>query len=255
MIAYKLKEIRERTGMNKKEFSKYLDIKYTTYNGYETGAREPASDFLILVSKKFDVSIDYLMGLKDDADILHSYPLSSLEFSHIENYRCLDDYGKKTVDLLLKRELERYQQFQQPPITISETPGQYGDNIIPMFTTHKKILHRTGAAGAGIGEITNNIETVKIDYPADKVPEGTDYTIDVTGDSMEPTYSDGDVLFCERGDNNLHFGDIGIFIIDGDTLVKEYGEDGLLSHNKKYDIIKINDGQSFKVEGKVLGKL
>ena len=47
MIGDKLKEIRERTGMNKKEFAEYIGVKYTTYNGYETGAREPASDFLI----------------------------------------------------------------------------------------------------------------------------------------------------------------------------------------------------------------
>ena len=34
MIGDKLKEIRERTGMNKKEFAEYIGVKYTTYNGY-----------------------------------------------------------------------------------------------------------------------------------------------------------------------------------------------------------------------------
>ena len=55
MIKDKLKEIRENIGMNKKEFANCIGIKYTTYNGYETGAREPDSDFLILIAQKFDV--------------------------------------------------------------------------------------------------------------------------------------------------------------------------------------------------------
>ena len=58
MIGEKLKELREKTGLNKKEFAQYLGLKYTTYNNYETESREPSSDFLILISEKFDVSID-----------------------------------------------------------------------------------------------------------------------------------------------------------------------------------------------------
>ncbi len=85
LIGVKLKEIREKTGMNKKEFADYIGIKYTTYNNYETEAREPASDFLILISTKFDVSIDYLLGMQDTKDITHAYQLKSSEFEHIKN--------------------------------------------------------------------------------------------------------------------------------------------------------------------------
>ena len=84
MISERLKEIREKTGMNKKEFADYIGLKYTTYNNYETGAREPASDFLILISTKFDVSIDYILGLQTEKEILHSYKLKSTEYTHIE---------------------------------------------------------------------------------------------------------------------------------------------------------------------------
>lgn len=92
MIGDKLKEIRERTGMNKKEFAEYIGVKYTTYNGYETGAREPASDFLILIATKFDVSIDYLLGVQCEKEVLHSYKLKATEYEHIQKYRALDPY-------------------------------------------------------------------------------------------------------------------------------------------------------------------
>lgn len=107
MIGEKLKEVRESVGMNKKEFATYLGLKYTTYNNYETEAREPASDFLILVSEKFDVSIDYLLGLKNESEILHSYHLKSSEYEHIKKYRVLDTHGQDMVDTVLDKEYTR----------------------------------------------------------------------------------------------------------------------------------------------------
>lgn len=107
MIGEKLKEIRENLGLNKKEFAQYIGIKYTTYNGYETEAREPSSDFLILISEKFDVSIDYLLGLKDEREILHAYKLRSGEYEHIKKYRELDTHGKDMVDTVLQKEYDR----------------------------------------------------------------------------------------------------------------------------------------------------
>ena len=120
MISDKLKEIRENTGMNKKEFANYIGVKYTTYNGYETGAREPDSDFIILISTKFDVSTDYILGLQTESNVLHSYSLKASEYSHIEKYRSLDNYGRETVDLILEREAKRTSTIAQKDSRIAE---------------------------------------------------------------------------------------------------------------------------------------
>lgn len=250
MIPEKLKELRESLSMNKKEFANYLNVKYTTYNGYETGSREPASDFLIMISQKMDVSIDYILGLTDEKEILHAYNLKSSEYEHIQKYRATDQRGQAAVDYILNLEYDRTQE------AIKEASKSYNDTIIPIFNA-VTLSHRSGAAGAGIGESADNIDVVQLDYPADKVPAGTDYTINVTGDSMLPTFADGDVLFCQHT-QELNYGDIGIFILNGETYVKEYGKEGLISHNpdkERYGIITISDGDSLVVEGKVLGKL
>lgn len=107
MLNDKLKELREQQGLNKKDFASFLGLKYTTYNNYETGLREPSSDFLILVSEKLNVSIDYLLGLKDEKEIRHSYKLLSEEYEHIKKYRQLDAHGKEMVDIVLDKEHER----------------------------------------------------------------------------------------------------------------------------------------------------
>ncbi len=64
-----LKKLRERLGLNQKEFAASMGIGHTTYNGYETGARDPKSDFWIAVSEKYNVSIDYLLCCTDNPEI------------------------------------------------------------------------------------------------------------------------------------------------------------------------------------------
>lgn len=67
-----------------------------------------------------------------------------------------------------------------------------------------------------------------------------DFAIGVNGNSMEPTYSDGDTLLVNKQDS-INVSEIGIFIIDGDTFVKELGNGVLFAHNKNYEDKKINE--------------
>lgn len=134
MIGEKLKEIRENLGLNKKEFAQYIGIKYTTYNGYETEAREPSSDFFILISEKFDVSIDYLLGLKDEREILHAYKLRSGEYEHIKKYRELDTHGKDMVDTVLQKEYDHIIELRDFAPQ-SKYIGKDPDNIVTVDLT------------------------------------------------------------------------------------------------------------------------
>lgn len=61
-----LKELRESLGMTQEEFGKSIGIAKSTYNNYETGVRDPKSDFWVAVATKYRVTIDYLMGYSDD---------------------------------------------------------------------------------------------------------------------------------------------------------------------------------------------
>ena len=72
MISDKIKEIREKNKLNKREIAKKLCVPYTTYNNYETGTREPGSNFLINFSRVFGVTVDYLVGASE-------YPLRGIE--------------------------------------------------------------------------------------------------------------------------------------------------------------------------------
>ena len=78
----------------------------------------------------------------------------------------------------------------------------------------------------------------------------------VSGDSMEPLYLNGQIIWVHQQET-LEDGEIGIFFLDGEAYVKKYHQtpDGisLISMNKKYAPIKVSSGSVFRTFGKVVG--
>ena len=81
-----------------------------------------------------------------------------------------------------------------------------------------------------------------------------DEIITVTGDSMEPTFHDGDALLVEYT-HDLKQGEIGIFIANGEGLVKEYRKNGLYSHNPAYPLLRFSKEDDVRCVGRVLRAL
>ena len=119
------------------------------------------------------------------------------------------------------------------------------------FGSYKEIPCYPRLASAGTGEyLFDDIPTSTIKIDAREYPKA-DYAIQVNGDSMEPTYYDGDTLIVER--NAIpEIGKTGIFIVDGISYVKRLGNGELISDNKAYNNIV---GQYGECLGKVLGKI
>lgn len=93
----RLKQFRLGMKMNQKDFANSIGLNLSTYSNYETGAREPDSDFWIAISKKYGVSIDFLLGLNERSPASERPEAEGLtkgEHILINNYRCLNDDGK-----------------------------------------------------------------------------------------------------------------------------------------------------------------
>lgn len=61
----RLKDLREDSDIRQKEIAKYLNVGQNTYSQYETGQRQLPIDILIKLSRFYDVSTDYILGLTD----------------------------------------------------------------------------------------------------------------------------------------------------------------------------------------------
>ena len=119
------------------------------------------------------------------------------------------------------------------------------DNLV--FMTYYNKL-----AAAGNGEyLFDDIPTSTIEVDKE-LAKGADFVIGVNGDSMQPTFSDGDKVLVKKQDT-IKIGEIGIFIDGNDCYIKEKGKNCLVSHNKEYGIIPGTD--TMRCVGKVIGKV
>ena len=64
----RIRDLREDTDLTQKEVSKVLNCSQQVYSNYELGQRDIPTDILIKLSKFYKVSVDYILGLKDDRD-------------------------------------------------------------------------------------------------------------------------------------------------------------------------------------------
>lgn len=273
-----LEDIMSEKNMSIPDVSRATGISDSTLRSIINRKTKSASlEVAFKISKGLNVSLERLNGdAKIESKKLNFF-LESFEIDHIKNYRDLDDYGRNTIDLLLERELDRYNQFKQQQADQQKAELQYtkeeseeqpelyarrirrggvANNAPPIpKKEHKmtKLNHFEGAYGAGGGQINDNATMITIEVSEDDVPEGADTTIDIAGDSMEPTLSNGDVVYVQHT-NQLEIGDIGVFYLDGQNFIKEYGGDELISHNPEYAPIQISEFSTFVIQGKVLGK-
>jgi len=111
-----LKAFRKSLGLSQREFSKPLGINLTTYSGYETGARDPNSEFWISVAKTYHVSIDYLM---DCEDIKKGPTISGEAMKLAKDFDRLDAPGQMAVRAIADIELNRV----TPPLEKNKASG------------------------------------------------------------------------------------------------------------------------------------
>jgi len=61
-----LKQLRKEKGVDQKTIATAIGVTESAYANYEQGRREPSNQVLIKLCKYFDVSADFLLGLKDE---------------------------------------------------------------------------------------------------------------------------------------------------------------------------------------------
>lgn len=111
----RLKQIREKMGMNMRRFADFLGVKYTTYVGYENGSREPGCEFLTLVARYCSTTTDYILGLTEDDGMLPRPEVVSAtgedplrivtsedEYELLCAYKAADERAREDALLMLK---------------------------------------------------------------------------------------------------------------------------------------------------------
>ncbi len=128
-----------------------------------------------------------------------------------KDYSVLDRYGQQAVRDLVITEKKR-----------CEDDTQFINNM--QMEPEPVIINLYSEPAAGIA-----VPTMGKDYTPYELkledPKSASYAIRVQGDSMEPAFHDGGIAFVNH--DALDNGDIGVFCVDGGTVIKQYYHDPL----------------------------
>ena len=123
----------------------------------------------------------------------------------------------------------------------------------PQGSAKYSIMYFNYPASAGTGLFLDETMAEEISVRATPQSYNADFAIPISGDSMEPEFSSGDIVLVESCPNVAQ-GKVGIFVLDGDVYIKEYGGDRLISYNEAYSPILLKEFETAVCLGRVLGK-
>ena len=230
-IGSRIKEYRLLKGMTQQDIADALGESSgrVIYN-WEKGIGRPDCDKLAKLCDLLGVSADELIGCKSMAQ-----RPTATEWTTLQKYRALDEHGKEVVDYLIDSEYKRV-----ATITRKSKPRML------------KMDHYMLPASAGTGNFLDSDLAEELLVPESAEAEQADFVISVSGDSMDPTYHDGEKVFVEKCDS-VDIGEVGIFVVNGDACIKELGNKCLISHNEKYKPIILTENDSIDCCGRVIG--
>ena len=203
---------------------KNVSVTNAAISAWEKGNSMPTAESLLAVSEILEINDIY-------TEFIGENPL--------DPFRNLNEQGKKKA----------YEY-----ITLLEQSGEYEKpraEIIPFEPRIMKIALMPTSAGTGNYLDDENFTETEVYEP---VPEKADFGVYLDGDSMEPRFKNGQLIWIEKTET-LESGDIGLFFYDGMTFFKKLlnKETGtfLISLNPKYKPIPVTDLSDFKIFGKL----
>lgn len=232
----RIKERREQLKLTRSELAEKIGVTPSAIANYENAISSPKIELMFRLFDALECDANYLYQ-DEMKELTYKDRATPEEFENIvKKYRALDDCGREHVNAVLSWESDRIHQLQK-------TKTAQSSATLRIYTYMHKI------AAAGNGYYFDDIPTDTIEAP---YKEGADFIIGVSGDSMEPVYSNGDLVYVQKC-QVVNTGDIGIFMVNGECYIKKAGEEGLVSLNKKYPLMPGTD--TIQCIGKVLGKV
>lgn len=246
-----INKLKKEKGLTNAQLAQMSGVTLSTLDKITAGINtNPKLDTLQAICRALGCRLDDF----DDAPIKNA-PSQKDEADEIADvYRKLDDHGKGAVKAILHFEHAAVvAEKMQSPASIR--PGikvrKRSDGFIDM-----NVYDQPAAAGLGnyLDDPTFHVEQ----YPANEVPEGTEFGIRISGTSMSPDIPDGCTVFVQSR-SAIEPGRIGIFLLNGEAYCKKLivdrlrGQIRLVSINKDYKDRIIEECDDFSTMGLVLG--
>lgn len=221
VIGEKIRQYRLANGWTQQELGAKIGISKNAIGNYEKGFRSPKKNTMFDLAKAFSISIDDLFP-----------PVQKPSPSDIQTiYDKLEPPRQGKVLTFAERQLKEQNEEETKINEVSE-------KVIDLYQV--EVVSETAAAGGfnyGFGYDDTDRETIEVD----EQPPRHDIATKVSGDSMQPDYQDGDILYLVDKGLTTYNGDLAVIAYgDRSYFKKIYTENGrlrLVSLNDKYEDI------------------
>ena len=235
-IGNQIKTFRKSAGFTQDELAKRLNTTKQTISRYEKGDRKANQDMLFELCDIFGVSIDDFFPSQNEA--LQSPTTSSIQTIYDE----LKPPRQDKVLNYAERQLKEQRNEEETKI------NEVSEKVVQLYGYD----YYDHATSAGTGQYLNDVRVERIELPVDV---DADFVIPIKGDSMEPDYHDGDLVFIQTS-VELNDGVIGVFNYNGDAYIKQLVIDKdqayLHSLNPAYKDMPITPETDFRIIGEVV---
>lgn len=241
IISATLNELLQLSGKKQIDITRQTGIPASTLTGYFKGTRLPSpvnvqklADFFNVLKSDVDPRFKKISENDDDG----------LKIRLLTKYDKLNTDRKKKVVDYADNQLKDQMRQQNKIHSLNEKNIFYVDVL--------------GAVSAGTGEWLTKEQHEEV--TVNNEPPTYDFALRVNGDSMTPTFSDGQIIYVNRiyENDEVRSNQFVIAELNGDAYVKKIVFDDnrkscrLISLNKKYADIEIKKTDDFKVVGVVI---
>lgn len=231
-IGNQIKVFRKSTGLTQDELAQKLNTTKQTISRYEKGDRKANQDMLFSLCDIFGVSIDDFFPSTNENSTTPTAS-SDLLIQQINDKLVQLTPENKKIVLRTSEDLLKEQKNEE------ETKiNEVSEKVVDLYQV--EVVSETAAAcgfNYGFGYDDTDRETIEVD----ERPPRHDIATKVSGDSMQPDYQDGDILYLVDKGLTTYNGDLAVIAYgDRSYFKKIYTENGrlrLVSLNDKYEDI------------------
>ncbi len=244
----RLKKLRRELDLTQQEFANRIKVKRNTVATYEMGKSTPSDAAVSLICREFNVNEEWLRHGNGPMFVEQSKK-QALDAFVGDLIKEPESFRTRLIEGLAKLSPKDWDDIKRVLDDLTSVKGAEpykGEVPTRIISYYQKI------ASAGKGEyVFDGIPTDTIRVEDTLLARKADFALGVIGDSMEPTYHDGDKVLVEKADE-VEVGEVGIFFIENDCFIKEFSTNGLISHNPRYGVIPASE--KIVCIGRVLGK-
>lgn len=221
-----IRDYRKKKGLSQEQLGQVAHVKKNAVSAWEAGRSRPDVAMIPALCKTLDMPMYVFFGLGE----------KERSFLFLERFTKLNAYNQH---LIMTRMEEMYR--------AQEAAARPGRKLI------RRYRNDLSAAAGPVSYIGEN-QGELIYLADDPLTRLSDEILRVSGNSMEPTFYDGDQVLIQHT-SRVREGEIGIFVNADAGYIKEYHPDGLYSHNPAYPVMRFHDEDSVRCVGRVLGVL